>query len=45
MMHMHDEKDSPELVTFAIKKLNKECGLDLKVPVFYDNGEMFAKVL
>jgi uncharacterized protein YecE (DUF72 family) len=45
MMHMHDEKDSPELVTFAIKKLNSECGLDLKVPVFYDNGEMFAKVL
>jgi uncharacterized protein YecE (DUF72 family) len=43
MMHMHDEKDSPELVTYTIKKMNKECRLDLKVPVFYDNGELFGK--
>lgn len=45
MMHMHDEKDSPELVTFAIKQLNKECGLDLQVPEFYDNGELFGKII
>lgn len=45
MMHMHDEKDSPELVTHAIKKMNKECGLDLQVPTFYDNGELFGKII
>jgi uncharacterized protein YecE (DUF72 family) len=35
MMHMHDEKDSPELTDYVIKKLNKECGLNLKQPHFY----------
>jgi uncharacterized protein YecE (DUF72 family) len=43
MMHMHDEKDSPELITYAIKKMNKECKLELQVPTFYDNGELFGK--
>jgi uncharacterized protein YecE (DUF72 family) len=36
MMHMHDEKDSPELTDYVIKKLNKECGLKLKPPHFYN---------
>jgi uncharacterized protein YecE (DUF72 family) len=45
LMHMHDEKDSPELVTYAIKKLNKECNLNLLVPTFYDGGESFGKIV
>jgi uncharacterized protein YecE (DUF72 family) len=36
LMHMHDEKDSPELSDYVIKKLNKECGLNLKTPHFYN---------
>ncbi len=38
MMHMHDEKDSPELSAYSIDKFNKECGLDLKKPVFYNEN-------
>ena len=38
MMHMHDEKDSPELSAYSIDKINKECGLDLKKPVFYNKN-------
>ena len=33
-MHMHDEAFSPELTVYMVDKLNKECGLDLKKPVF-----------
>ena len=32
MMHMHDEKYSPELCVYTIKQVNKHCGLKLKVP-------------
>ncbi len=32
IMHMHDEKNSPELCAYTIKKVNKHCGLNLKVP-------------
>ncbi len=33
LMHMHDERYSPELCLYSVNKLNKECGLKLKVPV------------
>jgi uncharacterized protein YecE (DUF72 family) len=36
LMHMHDEKDSPELTDYVIRKLNKECKLNLKPPKFYN---------
>ncbi len=42
MMHMHDEKDSPELVTYTIQQMNKHCKLDVKEPVFYNQGELFV---
>jgi len=35
MMHMHDEKDSPELTAYTIQQLNKHCKLNLIEPVFY----------
>lgn len=35
LMHMHDEVYSPELCVYTINKLNKECGLKLKVPKLY----------
>ena len=38
MMHMHDEKNSPELISYTIKEFNKHCGFDIKEPVFYNNG-------
>ncbi len=31
-MHMHDERDSPELGTYLIEHLNKACGLKVKTP-------------
>lgn len=33
-MHMHDETYSPELSSYLIGKLNVECGLSLKEPLF-----------
>ncbi|MCI0449349.1 MAG: DUF72 domain-containing protein [Chlorobi bacterium] len=39
MMHMHDEKDSPELAAYTIRQLNKKCGLDLKEPLFYNSPQ------
>ncbi|MCW3107012.1 MAG: hypothetical protein JWQ09_1518 [Segetibacter sp.] len=33
-MHMHDETYSPELSSYLIQKLNSECGLSLKEPLF-----------
>ncbi|MCX7877074.1 MAG: DUF72 domain-containing protein [Ignavibacteria bacterium] len=35
MIHMHDEKDSPELTLYAIRQFNKICKLNLREPVFY----------
>lgn len=32
-MHMHDEELSPELTVVLVEKMNKECGLSLKVPL------------
>ncbi len=33
-MHMHDETYSPELSSYLVDKLNVECGLALKEPLF-----------
>lgn len=38
LMHMHDERYSPELCAYAIRKLNKECNLKLNEPVFYTDN-------
>jgi uncharacterized protein YecE (DUF72 family) len=35
-MHMRDEAKSPELTVYLVEKLNKACGLDLKMPQFVD---------
>jgi uncharacterized protein YecE (DUF72 family) len=42
MMHMHDEADSPELTTYTIRQINKHCKLDIKEPVFYNQGNLFG---
>lgn len=31
-MHMHDEKESPDLCHYFIAKLNEECNLNVKLP-------------
>ena len=36
-MHMHDEATSPELTVYLVDKMNKECGLNLIKPKFWDN--------
>jgi len=42
-MHQHDERYSPELCKYLIEELNKECGLSVKVPQFYqDKGTLFS---
>jgi uncharacterized protein YecE (DUF72 family) len=38
-MHMHDERYSPELSKYLIEELNKKCGTDIKVPVFYNDDK------
>jgi uncharacterized protein YecE (DUF72 family) len=38
-MHMHDERYSPELSLYTIKKLNKRLGTDLKEPEFYNDKQ------
>jgi uncharacterized protein YecE (DUF72 family) len=43
LIHMHDEKDSPELSQYTIQKLNKECGLKLKELVFYGKSANLSK--
>jgi uncharacterized protein YecE (DUF72 family) len=37
-MHMHDEATSPELTTYLVDKMNKECGLNLIKPKFLDSA-------
>lgn len=37
-MHMHDERYSPELSKYLIEQLNKKCGTEIKVPVFYNEA-------
>lgn len=34
-MHMHDEKDSPELCRYLVQNLNKQCDLKLHVPKLF----------
>lgn len=36
-MHQHDEKYSPELAAYTIKKLNKVCGLEIPEPKFIND--------
>lgn len=36
MMHMHDEKDSPELTAYTIRQMNKHCKLDLNEPILFN---------
>lgn len=38
-MHMHDEAYSPELSAYLIDKMNAECGLALKKPLFISSLE------
>jgi len=39
MMHMHDEKDSPELTAYTIQQLNKHCKFNLQEPQFIKPAE------
>jgi uncharacterized protein YecE (DUF72 family) len=38
MMHMHDERYSPELITYTIREFNKHCKFEIKPSEFYSNG-------
>lgn len=40
IVHMHEEKHSPESISHLIDKLNERCGLNLKKPVLVQ-GELF----
>ena len=44
-MHMHDEAFSPELTVYMVDRMNKECGLQLEKPTFWeapkDPGKLF----
>ncbi len=41
-IHNHDERNTPQLSEYFIKKLNKECGLNIKPPTLLDgNGSLF----
>jgi uncharacterized protein YecE (DUF72 family) len=37
-MHMHDEAFSPELTVYMVEKMNKEYGLELEKPKFWEAG-------
>ena len=37
-IHQEDETNSPKTCEYVIEKLNKECGLNLKPPVFQTGG-------
>ena len=42
MMHQHEEIDSPELCSYVIKQMNKQCKLKLKEPRFVnEQGKLF----
>jgi len=36
-MHQPDETNTPEMAAYAIRELNKKCGLDIKEPNFLGN--------
>lgn len=38
-MHQHDELHSPELCKYLIDKLNKACGMQIKSPMFLNEGQ------
>lgn len=37
-MHMHNEAFSPELTVYLVDKLNADCGLNLKKPLFVQSS-------
>jgi len=39
MMHQHDESNTPIISEQTVKKLNKECGLDIPVPKLMNQQE------
>lgn len=41
-IHQHDELYSPELSGYMIEKLNKRCGLDVKLPKLINGGSLFT---
>lgn len=38
-IHQHDELYSPELSSYMIEKLNKQCGLKVKPPILLNGGQ------
>ena len=41
-MHQHDELHSPELISYLINRLNKECGTAIPAPqLIAENGSLF----
>ncbi|HCN83994.1 MAG TPA: DUF72 domain-containing protein [Sphingobacteriaceae bacterium] len=42
-LHQHDEKDTPILADYTIKKLNERSGLSLKRPEFINPPSLFDK--
>jgi len=40
IMHMHNEKNSPELCAYTIKQINKHCGLNLKAPNLFNDAKL-----
>lgn len=42
-LHQHDEKDTPILADYTIKKFNEVCGLSLKRPGIIDPSGLFDK--
>lgn len=42
-IHQHDELYSPELSVYMIEKLNKKCGLNVKLPKLMKGDSLFAE--
>ena len=42
-MHMHEEAQSPELMTYFINQLNKKCKLDVQVPEWKGDPGLLKK--
>lgn len=38
-MHQHEEKDSPQLCDYVVKRLNEELGLSIKRPTFLNDQQ------
>lgn len=41
-MHQHDERHSPEKADYFIKKLNRELGMNVRLPQFLNKGGLFG---